>query len=534
VQGSKGRLVGLGISALVLIVSGCDNPPPRQEKKLALPKGESTLDDLIKKSQAKSAPPSVPAHFDVSPARLDFPAVPVGEAVSRRVQLNNSGELPGTILQLHVAGQSSAFHIGGSCEGGLDIQGKHNCVVEVTFRPVRDGATDGELVINHSAVGGSLFVPLAGHAGATQIIPVAPAEPAMATSNAQASLFFARSRQDGGLTVETDMAGQIKRRVADQDYAEAGLPGIVSTFPVDRTRVITADRYIPAVLENTINSQLPGRAIAVVERHVYGSDGRSILIPAGSRAIGRYGSMAKLGEARLAISWSRIIRPDGVSINIDTQAADIMGQTGLPGDLDSRFFEKYGSSLLTSVIAAAGDWALNGSSTTVTGALGGATQVQSGRARAANRLGNDLDQLGQRMVLENVNIQPVLTVPQGTRLNIVPTEDIWLRDPDRLQAVTSAKGTGIKGASPNLDLLTQLIPGIVEMIAENPTMQRIAPQTAQQILQASLLQQLRNGNIATSGAGNAAAPSGNGGVSNSAANPTTGASSSSTVTGQRP
>lgn len=502
-------LVGACLALLTLALAGCDNPPPRQEKKLPIPKGESTLDDLIKKSQARPAPPPAPARLTVEPATLDFLSVAVGETASRQLRLVNAGGTAASLTQIHVAGQSSAFAVAGSCVAGLELGAGGGCTLEVVFRPRREVDADGELVIGHTATGGSLFVALAGQAHLRPAVAAVAPPPEANAPNAQASLSFARARQDGGLTVETEGAVPVSRHASfDADYGEAGLPGIVSTFPVDRTRVITADRYIPAVLENTINSQLPGRAIAVVERNVFGAQGRTVLIPAGSRVIGHYRSLARFGEARLDISWSRILRPDGVSINIDNQAADVMGRTGLPGDLDTRFFEKYGSSLLTSGIAAAGDWVLSGSSTSVTNPLGGTTQSLSGRARAGNRLGNDLDQLGQRMVQENVDIRPVLTVPQGTRLNIIPAEDIWLRDPDRLQAVTSAKGNMAKTVMANTDLATQLLPGLVEAVTQNPSVRKLAPQAAQQIMQANVLQQLKDSNLgaATStGAGNASA-----------------------------
>lgn len=507
------RLVGAGLAMLTLCVAGCDNPPPRQEKKLPIPKGESTLDDLIKKSQAKPLPPPAPARLAVEPASLDFASVAVGDVAARQLRLVNSGGTPASLLQIHLAGQVQAFGVSGSCVAGLELSAGSSCNLEIAFHPRREGDADGELVIGHSAPGGSLFVALTGQAALKPAAALTPVALEAGTSNAETSLQFARTRQDGGLTVESETAVPASRHdPVDADYGEAGLPGIVSTFPVDRTRVITADRYIPAVLENTINSQLPGRAIAVVERNVFGSQGRTVLIPAGSRVIGHYRSLARYGEARLDINWSRIIRPDGVSINIDNQAADVMGRTGLPGDLDTRFFEKYGSSLLTSAIAAAGDWALSGSSTSVTNPLGGTTQSLSGRARAGNRLGNDLDQLGQRMVQENVDIRPVLTVPQGTRLNIIPAEDIWLRDPDRLQAVTSVKGNMAKTVMSNTDLATQLLPGLVEAVTQNPTLQKLAPQTAQQIMQANVLQQLKDSNLAANASTNAA-PAGGAGAS---------------------
>ena len=507
--------MGVFVAALLFVVTGCDDPPPRQEKKLPIPKGESTLDDLIRKSQAKPAVPAAPGRLTAEPARLEFGTIAAGDVASRHLRLINTGGAPIGLTQIHVAGQASAFSTAGDCVSEMDLPAGGGCGLDITFRPRQEGDADGELVVGSTAVGGSLFVALAGHAHSPPAPVVVPTP--QESSNALSSLQFARTRQDGGLSVETEAALPAGTHAPqDSDYAEAGLPGIVSTFPVDRTRVITADRYIPAVLENTINSQLPGRAIAVVERNVFGSQGRTVLIPAGARVIGHYHSLARFGEARLDISWSRIICPNGVNINIDDQAADVMGRTGLPGDLDTRFFEKYGSSLLTSVIAAAGDWALGGNSTSVVSPLGGATQSLSGQARAANRLGNDLDQLGQRMVQENVDMRPVLTVPQGTRLNIIPAEDIWLRDPERLQAVTSVKGNMAKTVKSNTDLATQLLPGLVEALAENPGLRKLAPQTAQQIMQANVLQQLRDSTLGAGSAGNAGSAATAGGASSSA------------------
>jgi type IV secretory pathway VirB10-like protein len=490
-----------------LTLAGCDKPPPRAEKKLPIPQGENTLDDLIKKAQSQPPPaPPAPGRLEVDPAMLDFSMVTVGESASRQVRVTNAGEVAIALRQLRIAGQASMFRLEGTCVVGGELAAGHSCVADVRFRPMREGPADAELVVDHSGAGGTAFVTLTGEGKGRQ-----PEVQAALAPNAQASLVFARSRQDAGLAVNGDASASASAAAPKGDYAEAGLPGIVSTFPVDRTRVITADRYIPAILENTISSQLPGRAIAVVERNVYGSEGRTVLIPAGSRVIGRYQSLAKAGDARLDINWWRIIRPDGANINIDDQSADVMGRAGVPGDLDTRFFEKYGSSLLTSVIAAGGEWALGGDSTTVNGALGGTTQTMSNRARAANRLGNDLDQLGVRMVQENVDIRPVLTVAQGTRLDIIPAEDIWLRDPNRVQAVTPPKTKDLKTAMGKTDSLAQLIPGLVELLAQNPSVQKAAPQTAQQVMQSAILQQLRTGNYGLPGSGDAATTSSGGG-----------------------
>lgn len=477
-------LLFLGMAGL----AACDDPSPRQERKLPIPKGENTLDDVLRKSAANPPVAPRPGRLLFDADSLVFGSVAVGETRNRQIVLRNDGDETLVLDRMRLAGQAASYRLGGQCQAGVSLAPHAGCILEIAFHPSAEGGAEAEATA--MAGGVAAFLALYG----TAVGAPAHLQAGIAPSrNVEASLDFARLRQDSGLVVESNGGGASSPPDARQaDYTEAGLPGIVSSFPVDRTRVITADRYIPAVLENTLNSQLPGRAIAVVERNVYGAEGRSVLIPAGARAIGSYRSLARYGEARIDITWSRIILPNGVNINIDNQSADVMGRTGLPGDLDTRFFEKYGSSLLTSAIAAAGDWLLDGSSTTVASQFGGTTQTMSGRARAATRLGNDIDSLGQRMVQENVDIRPVLTVPQGTRLDIIPSEDIWLRDPGHLRAVTPPKEHGGRTGIAQADAAMQMIPGVVDLIAQNPALQRLAPQTSQQLQQAAVLQQLRD------------------------------------------
>src|SRR5216683_269643 len=114
-------------------------------------------------------------------------------------------------------------------------------------------------------------------------------------------------------------------RLKDPDYKQRDprLPEDRSTLPVDRYRVITADRYIGAVLENAVNSQIPGRIIAVVERHIFGADGRLPLLPKGTRIICQYKKLSKVGESRVDVACSRALRPDGASIQLtDAAGAD--------------------------------------------------------------------------------------------------------------------------------------------------------------------------------------------------------------------
>ena len=473
----------LPILACLLALAACDDNPPAKPapKKLALPQSDSSIDDMLRKPLA---PPPLPGHLTAEPVSITFAPLPVGLSAPGRIRLTNSGGGPVTLGPLRLAGQTADFSLSGDCAAGQTLASGAGCSIELAFHPRQPGSRQAELVIDQGAAGASLFLPIGGESLAG-LTPDSPRD-----EGARASLTYASLRQAAPLVIAAP-AEESEAPPSAPDYSDAGLAGIVSSFPVERSRVLTADRYIPAVLENTLNSELPGRAIAVVERPVFGEDERLVLIPAGSRVIGAYRSGAKYGQARLDISWTRILRPDGVTINLEASGGDVMGRSGIPGDLDDRFVEKYGSSFLTSVIAAAGTWALAGNTTLSTSALG-TTQTLSPRAQAANRLGNDVDSLAQRMVQDNADIRPVLTVPAGTRLVIVPTEDIWLRDPARPQPVTPPKEARnqIKPGTPSA--LMELLPSIVDTVAQMPGVQRTLPQTAQQLMQSSLLQQLRS------------------------------------------
>ena len=467
------------LAALFPLLAACDDKSAAvQQKKLALPKGESTLDRVL----SKSAPP---AHLVAEPAELAFPPQPPDPPVRQIVELRNDGGTSLALGPLRVGGHGGDFALGGLCRQGLQLAPGAGCSLEVAYSPRAGMPSIAEIVIDQVGAGPSLLLPVSG-GGPLVAAPTVGIE----AERARLALVYDRVRQRAALSLDGGEQ-EPARRLAEEDYTDAGLPGVVSSLPVDRSRVLTADRYIPAVLENSINSQLPGRAIAVVERPVFGEEGRFVLIPAGSRVIGRYRAQSKYGLARLDIAWSRILRPDGGSINLEADAADVMGRAGIPGDLDERLAAKYGSSFLVSVIAAGADWALARNEAISTSAVGGTTTVESGRTIAANRFGNDMDRLAQRMVEDNVDVRPVLTVPEGTRILIIPTEDIWLRDPSHLRPVTPPKGKSEGARNNPMTALQNLLPGVAELLLQSPAVQKAAPNTANQILQSSLLQSLR-------------------------------------------
>src|SRR6202035_5405090 len=96
---------------------------------------------------------------------------------------------------------------------------------------------------------------------------------------------------------------------------------------------------IPAILEQGVNSDLPGEVKALVRSNVYDTaTGEYLLIPQGARLLGTYNSVISYGQARVQVVWTRIIFPDGTSINLDGMSGhDDQGRAGFHDQVNNHY-----------------------------------------------------------------------------------------------------------------------------------------------------------------------------------------------------
>jgi type IV secretion system protein VirB10 len=177
-----------------------------------------------------------------------------------------------------------------------------------------------------------------------------------------------------------------------------------STRLTDPASTVVQGTLIPAVLETAIDTDVPGYARAVVSQDVRSFDGSKVLIPRSSRLIGEYKGVSQAGQRRAYLMWTRLVRPDGVSIALASPAADFSGQAGIGGQVNSHFFSRFGSAILLSILGGAGTLATGGASTVIVGGAG-----QSAASVAAQ---HD----GQR--------QPTIKVRQGEPIRVFTARDL--------------------------------------------------------------------------------------------------------------
>jgi type IV secretion system protein VirB10 len=117
-----------------------------------------------------------------------------------------------------------------------------------------------------------------------------------------------------------------------------------------RALIIPQGTLISAVLETGLDSTQPGQARAIVSADIRAPRSTRVLIPRGSRLFGSYQGELATGQNRVLVQWARLVRPDGVTIAIDSPASDRLGRAGIRGNLRTHFWQRLGTALLQSTI----------------------------------------------------------------------------------------------------------------------------------------------------------------------------------------
>ena len=162
---------------------------------------------------------------------------------------------------------------------------------------------------------------------------------------------------------------------------------------------------LPAVLETALDSTRPGAVRALVQRDVHAFDGSRVLIQRGSRLYGEYEGGIEQGQNRALIRWTRLIRPDGVTVALNSPASDPLGRAGVRGKVDGKFLQRFGGAILQSVLDIGVGVATREASGGVVVALPGSSQTIAGRSGPQD-------------------IKPVLKVRHGTSVSVFVARDL--------------------------------------------------------------------------------------------------------------
>ena len=176
--------------------------------------------------------------------------------------------------------------------------------------------------------------------------------------------------------------------------------------------------FIDAVLTNRLDGTTAAPVNCLVTNPVFSHSGQHILIPGGARVLGETKPVQSLGETRLAVSFHRLVFPDGRTYALDQFIGlNQVGDAGLRDRVNQHYLSTFGASAavglitgLSQFIGTAGLGRADGNrSVIIAGGVGDATGQAT--AQVMNRFLNRL---------------PTVTIREGHRVKVYLTGDIEL------------------------------------------------------------------------------------------------------------
>jgi type IV secretion system protein VirB10 len=168
--------------------------------------------------------------------------------------------------------------------------------------------------------------------------------------------------------------------------------------------------FIDCTLETAIDSSLPGMTTCITATDTFSVDGKVVLLERGSKLIGETRGQVQQGSARLFVLWTQARTPTGVVVPLASPGTDALGRSGLDGEVDRHFWQRFGAAILISLVDGAVQVAQrSGASGTVIYDPSASTGVATEALRGS------------------IGIAPTITKNQGDRIQILVARDLDFR-----------------------------------------------------------------------------------------------------------
>jgi type IV secretion system protein VirB10 len=191
-----------------------------------------------------------------------------------------------------------------------------------------------------------------------------------------------------------------------------------SLTPAVRAQVLPTQRlllpkgaFIDCTLETAIDSTLPGMTTCITATDTFSADGSTVLLERGTKLVGETRGGASRGAARVFVLWSEARTPTGVVIPLSSPGTDELGRSGLAGNVNRHFFQRFGAAILISLIS---------------GAVQGAVASQSSGSTVVYNPSGSQDVMSE-VLKDTINIPPTITKNQGDRIQVLVARDLDFR-----------------------------------------------------------------------------------------------------------
>jgi type IV secretion system protein VirB10 len=169
--------------------------------------------------------------------------------------------------------------------------------------------------------------------------------------------------------------------------------------------------FIDCTLETAIDSTLPGMTTCVTATDTFSADGSVVLLERGTKLVGETRGQVAQGTSRIFVLWTEARTPTGVVVPLASPGTDELGRSGLSGEVNRHFWDRFGAAILLTVINGAVQGAVNSqnSSGSVVVSPAGSTDVMT------------------EVLRSTVAIPPTVTKAQGDRIQVFVARDVDFR-----------------------------------------------------------------------------------------------------------
>ena len=245
---------------------------------------------------------------------------------------------------------------------------------------------------------------------------------------------FAKQSEAFGTPGTEAPAGGLSNAVLDSSAPASGAHGnqlaallTPSVTPAASARVLPTQRlllskgaFIDCTLETAIDSTLPGMTTCITATDTFSVDGKVVLLERGTKLVGETQGEVEQGAARVFVLWTEARTPTGVVIPLASPGTDELGRSGLPGQVNRHFWDRFGAAILISVIDSAVQSASNRS------ASGGAIVYSPSTS----------SQIMSEVLRETIKVRPTVIKNNGDRIQVFVARDLDFRPVYELHATS--------------------------------------------------------------------------------------------------
>jgi type IV secretion system protein VirB10 len=202
-------------------------------------------------------------------------------------------------------------------------------------------------------------------------------------------------------------------------------PAVAASVLPTRRFLLAKGAFIDCTLETAIDSTLPGMTTCITATDTFSADGSVVLLERGTKLVGETRGQVQQGMARIFVLWTEARTPTGVVVPLSSPGTDELGRSGLPGEVNRHFWDRFGAAILLTVI---------------NGAVQGAVNRQNSSGSVVVSPSTSTDVMAE-ILRGTLNIPPTVTVAQGDRIQVFVARDVDFRPVYALRVANAVEAT---------------------------------------------------------------------------------------------